>query len=185
MAMAWIEQLINFHPTAPLCVMLNDSRTPRLSSPLVRADESIELQPKKRYHIGSGQIVKAQNFAFPWKEGGQYLEVKSSDDVEFGSRYYIDSRNSWDYLFATDLDNQPVGPAVDVGSMGDAPGVNHSGWVLVQTQAGDIALFNTWRQGAVRDNILKDLDYIQWALKGGKMVAGIVQFGLEVVEAAG
>jgi transposase-like protein len=42
-----------------------------------------------------------------------------------------------------------------------------------------------WLMLAVRDNILKDLDYIQWALKGGKMVAGIVQFGLEVVEAAG
>lgn len=178
MAMCWIEQAINHHPNGFLKFQVHDfGRSPTVKainrrvldkgpSSLAAAlklptiwgainftglDDDNRLGPDAWYSVRPGQTVDLENCGIPWGGNQQALWVSpilwNGKPVKI--QFDIVSQGAWDFIRIRDEDGREHGRA-EVGSLGNAPGINHSTWQLVLHSDGKLELHCKWRQGLTR-----------------------------------
>jgi hypothetical protein len=156
MAIAWIKEIHNFNPKAKLKVRcLDNNRHPQIGGKEYGKDDWIELDGAKIATGSRSVSVTADNLAVPWSFGGdQRLEMMI--ELDGVTRYVsaeIRGRSGWDYVLFRDQEFRESGE-VDVGSLGDAPGTNHSWWIMALHSDGKLEWHCTERQGLKREEAI-------------------------------
>jgi|JI102314A1RNA_FD_contig_21_14656545_length_1006_multi_6_in_0_out_0_1 hypothetical protein len=158
MAVCWIEKIVNDHPTGTLLLNCADfSRHPRVKG------TSQEFGRNDWFSVGPGETLELENFAIPWSHNffrEQALFVKTIlPEQQYTYVYRIVNHDAWDWVSIKDDNLQgPQLGEVEVGSMGDAPLINHSAWHLALTTNG-VEWRNQWRQGIPRDAFLPLIEF--------------------------
>ncbi|WP_028454413.1 hypothetical protein [Chitinilyticum litopenaei] len=145
MAIAWIKEIHNYHPNTTLAFQIEDSRIP-----------SIDNKESKSFELPQGQLTadKLSNFAVPWSfAGNQHLKITVKGAQTDTFYVEIRGRSGWDYLVFRDAEFRECGE-VELGSQGDAPGVNHSWWAICLHSDGKLEWHALERQGLQRDEAL-------------------------------
>lgn len=166
MAIVWIKEIHNYHPTGKLKLTINDDgRIPRLDGKDV-----------KEITANAKETKTPENLAVPWS----YLGKNSlSIEVEIDGRtsiVYAEIRNrsGWDYILFRDKESRESGE-VDAGSLGDAPSINHSWWAITLHSDGQLQWHVIERQGLKHDEALA---FGRFALEFSKEV---IDIGVKVV----
>jgi hypothetical protein len=143
MAMCWIERVENRHPSSTMQFELSDpGRTGR-----VRGEPAISLSPGTWYSVPAGQERRLENTAVPWSGNGRALTVRWFAAGRTQTlRFDIANSHGWDFL-RSEGNADGAGQDLEVGSMGDAAGTNHSGWTMSLEPDGSLKLRCEWRQG--------------------------------------
>lgn len=175
MAICWIEQVVNEHPTGLLKFRCHDrNRHPRSkdTGQEVGLDDIVVVQP--------GQTLNFENFAVPWPiVEGQALYVSSvignkRGEVRLTVHQGTGERDAWDWVHVHDANGKELG-LIDAGSLGDVPGTNHSVWHLRLEVDGSINLYQVWKQGLTQKEA-KVLVAVSFGV--GMIVVGGVVFAL-------
>lgn len=156
MAIAWVSEIRNNHPTAALSVRLDDGRHPMVNGVTYDRDQWLDVGPRRGQDDPS--IVRPENMAVPWSYGGankMLLRVKSIGGQNTVSAE-IRGTDAWDYIVFRDIELTEL-KSLEAGSLGDAPGVNHSWWSVCLHDNGIIEWHLMDRQGARRDDIVNAL----------------------------
>lgn len=156
MAIAWIKEIHNFNPKAKLSIRcLDNGRHPKVGSTIYNQDDWIVIDGSQVQAGDKSVRVVPENLAVPWSFGGvQRLEIKvEQDGVTNVVTAEIRGRSGWDYILFRDKEFREAGE-VDAGSLGDAPGTNHSWWVLALHSDGKLEWHCLERQGLKRDEAL-------------------------------
>lgn len=153
MAIAWITELRNNHPTATLSILVDDGRHPSVDDVEYDRNSWINIAPRRGNDDPT--IVKPSNLAVPWSFGGankMLLRVETTGGRNTASAE-IRGTDGWDYIVLRDVELNEL-KSIEAGSLGDAPGVNHSKWAISLHENGVIE-WHLWdRQGARRADIL-------------------------------
>lgn len=153
MAMAWIREIRNHHPNGSLRVRVNDNgRHPSLNGKTFQREEWMNIPPGSENNPSS---ISPQNMAAPWSYGGSQRMIVETvvDGVTRIVSFEIRGKSGWDYLVLRDAQLKEV-REIEVGSLGDAPGVNHSWWALVLHSDGNLEWHLFERQGLPRAELL-------------------------------
>ncbi|MBC7908623.1 MAG: hypothetical protein H7Y60_17985 [Rhodospirillaceae bacterium] len=174
MAMFWIKEIRNYHPTGTISLRCDDGgRLPKLDGKIYGRDEWLQLPAPKTGEMYSS--IRPENLAVPWSYGfSQKMVLKSDVKGSPTTTLEIRGEGGWDYLVVRDDETREIGQ-VEVGTLGDAPGVNHSWWVLALHSDGDLKFHCTERQGLTRDEALAfGTFFINFALDAIGMTAKAV-----------
>ena len=100
-------------------------------------------------------IVCPENMAAPWSFGGsQKLIIETVvNGVTRIVSAEVRGKSGWDYLVLRDKHLDEIGET-EIGSLGDAPGTNHSWWALVLHGDGRIEWKLFERQGLPRQELV-------------------------------
>lgn len=170
MAMCWIEQVINYHPTGTLRFQVHDFGR----SPTVK-DNGKQLGPDDWFSVAPGKTANLENCGIPWGGKEQALWVEADVDGKKAKvQFDIVNQDAWDYIRIRDGEFREHGRA-EVGSMGNAPGLNHSAWRLVLHSDGKVELHCEWRQGLTKQGAA-ELGAV--ALQIGNMVVALAGAGI-------
>ncbi|MBC7908622.1 MAG: hypothetical protein H7Y60_17980 [Rhodospirillaceae bacterium] len=155
MAVAWIKQISVFNPNVKLSVRcLDNNRHPKVNGTEYGRDSWFVVDGSQVTAGSKGVVVSPDNLAIPWSYGGdQRLEFKLEEagaETRFASAE-IRGRSGWDYIVFRDKEFRESGE-VDVGTLGDAPGINHSNWILSVHSDGKLEWHCSERQGLKRDD---------------------------------
>ena len=154
MAIAWITEVRNCSTSATLriCAM-DDGRHPELNNVTYYKDDWMLVSPTA--NSSSPRTIKPSNLAVPWSYGGKQRLVMrvSCDGIEKTLSAEVRGENGWDYLVIRD-EALNIITQTEIGSLGDAPGVNHSHWALVLHEDGKLEWHLFERQGLRRDDLL-------------------------------
>jgi hypothetical protein len=177
MAMCWIQGIFNHHPTRALRVRcLDRGRNPTIGGKKYGADDWFELAPGGR--VESSQI---DNLAVPWNnEKAQRLVLSwgPASDPKESLQLDVIGQKAWDWLRMRDGFDAVVGE-FEVGSLGDAPGINHSGWTI-HLEPTSLRFRNEFRQGLKRDDLLWPLGEAARALEA-KNILKVVKDAKDIV----
>lgn len=175
MAIAFIRELRNHHAHGSLRIRVQDNnRHPRVDGVEYGADKWLDV--KAPDSEGGYTSKLPDNMAVPWSYGGAqrlYIECTVNGKVRTMSAE-ISGDGGWDYIVLRDHELRQIG-RMEIGSLGDAPGVNHSWWAVVLHANGRLEWVLFERQGARRD------DLVQAGAALGKVVLDLV---LEAEKAA-
>ncbi|WP_028454412.1 hypothetical protein [Chitinilyticum litopenaei] len=157
MAIAWIKEVRNYHPTATLSLRCEDGRHPTLGEGADRKeygrDDTISVLPAKS--SSEPTILKADNFAIPWSFNFSN-RLRMSTEInkqKVEATAEIRGESAWDFILIRDHEMREI-EKIDAGSCGDAPGVNHSWWILSLHSDGDIEFHCLERQGLLQDEAM-------------------------------
>jgi hypothetical protein len=175
--MCWIEQVINYHPTGTLRFQVHDfGRHPTVK------DDGKELGPDDWCTVAPGKTVNLENCGVPWGGNQQALRVEADVDGKKGTvQFDIVNQDAWDFIRIRDEEYREHGRA-EVGSLGNAPGINHSAWRLVLHSDGKVDLHCEWRQGLTREGA-KELGAV--ALEIGGMAVSLGGSGIGLAGSLG
>lgn len=180
MAMCWIMGIINEHPTHTLRVRCEDhGRNPKIRNRRYGPNETFELPPGQRV-----EASEVDNFAIPWNnDKGQrvLLQFGPAGGPQETLQVDVTGRQAWDWVRLRNGSGDVLGE-FEVGSLGNAPGINHSGWKIYLGADGKLALKNEYRQGASRDDLLGALKVVTSALSPGNVLQAVKQAKDIVVE---
>ncbi|GJI93887.1 hypothetical protein RugamoR57_06050 [Duganella caerulea] len=154
MAIAWIREIRNHHTNGKIRIkMIDDGRHPSYNGVTYGKDDWMVIPPCRS--ADSPVVANPENMAVPWGYGGkQRLIIQVEvDGVKNTVSAEIRGNNAWDYVVLRDHELTEIGET-EVGSLGDAPGVNHSWWALVLHANGRLEWHLFERQGLARDDLL-------------------------------
>lgn len=180
MAIAWIKEIRNYHPKGSLEITCDDGgRHPRIGDKEYGRDEAIVVNAKPADKDYSS--VKPENLAVPWSFNlANKLRINTNvEGLKGSATVEIRGESGWDYMVIRDEEMREM-EHIDAGSQGDAPGVNHSWWVLSLHSDGDVEFHSIERQGVLRDEALSlglffinfTVDLTNSAIKAIKVIKG-------------
>lgn len=169
MAICFITHVNNYHSSEILRFRVRDyGRHPKVENTghVMGADEWMDVLP--------GQELEFSNFGIPWNMNNQHLTIewtKENGRVIAGKGYFVVGNiEGWDYVHIRDAEHREI-RTIEVGSLGDAPGINYSTWRLALHSNGLPELTCTGRDGLS----LETLRHVGAAsLEIGKDILGIV-----------
>jgi hypothetical protein len=169
MAMVWIERIKNYSTISDLICTFGDKGNykPRKKN---ENGTAIEMPNPwtlfKASDINRPSVVETQDCPIPWNRDdnvtGLFVEwqhqVKVLDKgtehnpiVKTRIRLDISPNSGWDYIRTRDEQGTILG-RLDAGSLGSAPGINHSGFELVLRNDGKLSLNQIWRQSLTKED---------------------------------
>lgn len=155
MAIAFIRELRNASKTLQLRVQVADNnRHPSVNGKTYGKSEWLDIPPCS--DPMQPTIVSPSNMAVPWSYGGEQrlmVQVVSDQSISKVFSMEIRGRDAWDFIVIRDHNLKELAE-IEIGSLGDAPGVNHSWMGLVLTDDGRVTLETFDRQGARRDDLI-------------------------------
>lgn len=158
MAIAWIREIRNCHPNGKIRVkVLDDGRHPSLNGVTYSKDDWMVVPPGRSKNDPS--IVTPDNMAVPWSYGGKQrvLIQVEVNGVTSSVSAEIRGANAWDFIVLRDGELTQMAE-IDAGSLGDAPGINHSWWGLVLHEDGRLEWHLFEKQGMNRNDVLNVLN---------------------------
>jgi hypothetical protein len=153
MAIVWIKEIRNYHPNGELSLRCDDGgRHPSVGGKEYGPDAWMVLKPPSGEPYSS---LRPDNMAVPWSFNfTQKLWVRSTiNGLSPMVTVEVRGESGWDDMVIRDDEFRELGK-VDVGSQGDAPGINHSWWVLALHGDGNVEFHCLERQGLLRDEAL-------------------------------
>jgi len=158
MAIAWIREIRNCHPNGKIRIkQMDDGRHPSWNGVTYAKDEWLVVPPSASKSNPS--VATPDNMAVPWSYGGKQrlvIQVEVNGVVNSVSAE-IRGENAWDFIVLRDNELTQM-TQMDAGSLGDAPGVNHSWWGLVLHENGQLEWHLFERQGMTQAGILNVLN---------------------------
>lgn len=154
MAIAFIREIRNHCPNSKLRIRVqDDGRHPSLNGVTYGKEDWMSISNAKS--ANNPTVVEPDNMGIPWSYGGkQRLIIQTEiNGVVKNISAEIRGRDAWDFMLLRDNELQEIGET-EVGSLGDAPGVNHSWWGLVLHSNGKLEFHLFERQGLRRDDLL-------------------------------
>lgn len=153
MAMAWIREIRNHRPNSTLRVRVFDNgRHPSLGGKTYGNDEWMIIPAGSE---NQPTIVCPENMGVPWSYGGaQRMIIETEiDGVTKSISAEVRGDSGWDYLVLRDGQLNQFA-ATEIGSLGYAPGINHSWWGVVLHSDGKLEWHLFERQGLRRDDLV-------------------------------
>lgn len=173
MAICFIENVVNDHPTGTLTFQLHDfDQRPKDKA------TGHEVQRDTSIVIPRGEEREYQDLMIPWDNArDQHLLVIAEFNgkrIEHRFKIYARPETAWDYVHHFNARGELVA-WVEAGTQGNAQGINWSGWELWLDSRGKVALRRKWRQGLSH----KDAVLLGLGIAGGVVVlSGVVLAGI-------
>lgn len=155
MAIAFIREIVNLNPDVTLRVrVMDDNRHPVLQGVQYSKDDWMQINRPPSPNAPT--VVTPDNMAVPWSYGGKqrlYIQTVTTGGVVKNVTAEIHGENAWDYMVLRDNSLAEIG-RTEIGSLGDAPGVNHSYWAIVLLEDGRLEWRLFERQGLRREDLV-------------------------------
>lgn len=190
MAVCFIENIINDHPTLDLRIafyaagggpgpLVTFVGEPDLG---VRAPRGLPFNLGPIQTIPPGETLSCgQNLRIPWGDHfyvSAIVESKRSGQ-SVAHRFNVSPKDSWDHVFHRV--NGQVTDIVEAGTVGEVPGINHSAWDLCLDNTGRVLLKCKRRDGlSIKDTVtlVVGLAAAPIALLGAGLAFGATAAGL-------
>ncbi len=155
MAVAFIREIVNLNPDITLRIrVMDNNRHPAWQG--VQYSTEDWLQINRPASSAVPVVVRPDNMAVPWSYGGiqrLYIQTVTTGGLVKNITAEIHGENAWDYMVLRDHSLAEIGKT-EIGSLGDAPGVNHSWWAIVLLEDGRLEWRLFERQGMHRDDLV-------------------------------
>jgi len=155
MAVAFIREIVNLNPDITLRIrVMDNNRHPAWQG--VQYSTEDWLQINRPASSAVPVVVRPDNMAVPWSYGGiqrLYIQTVTTGGLVKNITAEIHGENAWDYMVLRDNSLAEIGKT-EIGSLGDAPGVNHSWWAIVLLEDGRLEWRLFERQGMHRDDLV-------------------------------
>lgn len=168
MAIAFIREIVNMNPDITLRVRVADNnRHPVWQGVEYGKEDWLQINRPPTAEMPT--VVTPENMAVPWSYGGKqrlYIQTITAGGVAKTITAEIHGENAWDYMVLRDNSLAEFGK-IEIGSLGDAPGVNHSWWAIVLLEDGRLEWRLFERQGVPRDDLVHIFE------EGGKFLINV------------
>ncbi|MBV8045678.1 MAG: hypothetical protein JO171_00880 [Paludibacterium sp.] len=155
MAIAFIREIVNMNPDVTLRIrVMDDNRHPTWQGVEYGKEDWLQINRPPSANVPT--VVTPDNMAVPWSYGGKqrmYIQTVTTGGIVKNISAEVRGENAWDYMVLRDNALAEIGQT-EIGSLGDAPGVNHSWWAIVLQEDGRLEWRLFERQGLRRDDLI-------------------------------